>query len=76
MTVNGASINHVMGVKERSIQKRHENVTRGKVGDFQNPQRAILTFLNSEFCIFPVNLVVLAQDFQNQICFIAQGILS
>ena len=48
----------------------------GKVGDFQNPQRAILTFLNSEFCIFPMNLVVLAQDFQNQICFIAKGILS
>jgi hypothetical protein len=42
----------------------------------KNKILAILTFLNSEFCIFPVNLVVLAQEFQNQICFIAQGILS
>ena len=34
---------------------------------------AILTFLNFEFCIFPMNLVALTQDFQNQVCFIAQG---
>ena len=74
----GSSINHVTGgrVGLNFWKKRHENVTRGGGGDFQNPQRAILTFLNSEFCIFPMNLVVLAQDFQNQICFIAQGILS
>ena len=32
-----------------------------------------MTFRNYEFCIFPMNLVALAQDFQNQICFIAQG---
>ena len=30
------------------------------------PQRVILTFLNSEFCIFPMNLVALAQEFRNQ----------
>ena len=40
---------------------------------FSNPQRVILTFLNSEFWIFPMNLVALAEDFQNQIFFIAQG---
>ena len=40
---------------------------------FSNPQKVILTFLNSEFWIFPMNLVALAEDFQNQIFFIAQG---
>ena len=40
---------------------------------FSNPQRVILTFLNSEFWIFPMNLVALAEDFRNQIFFIAQG---
>ena len=40
---------------------------------FSNPQRVILTFLNSEFWIFPMNLVALAEDFQNQIFFIEQG---
>ena len=58
---------------EKTSRKRHEE---GGVRDLKNPQRAILTFLNSEFCIFLVNLAVLAQDFQNQICFIAQGIWS
>ena len=54
--------------------KRHESVTRGGESQiFSNPQRVILTFLNSEFWIFPMNLVALAEDFQNQIFFIAQG---
>ena len=39
----------------------------------QGSARVILTFLNSEFWIFPMNLVALAEDFQNQIFFIAQG---
>ena len=54
--------------------KRHESVTRGEGGSqiFSNPQRVILTFLNSEFWIFPMNLVALAEDFQNQIFFISQ----
>ena len=53
---------------EKSSGKRHEGGER-----FWNPQRAILTFLNSEFCILPMNSVALAQDFQNKICLIAQG---
>ena len=40
---------------------------------FSNPQRVILTFLHSGFWIFPMNLVALAEDFQNEIFFIAQG---
>ena len=40
---------------------------------FKNLQRATLTFFNSGFCIFPMTLVTLTQDFQKQICFIAQG---
>ena len=50
-----------------------QSVTRGGSQIFLNPQRVILTFLNSEFWIFPMNLVALAEDFQNQILFIAQG---
>ena len=63
-----------MTVGEGFWSKRHESVT-GEGGSriFSNPQRVILTFLNSEFWIFPMNLVALAKDFQNQIFFIAQG---
>ena len=57
-------------VLEKTSRKRHDG---GGVGVFSNPQRAILTFLNSEFWIFPMNLVALAEDFQNEIFFIAQG---
>ena len=42
-------------------------------GDFQKTQRVILTFLSSKFCIFQMNLVVLAQIIQNQIWFLGQG---
>ena len=61
----------VEGVFDKSVTKP----SRGGGGSqiFSNPQRVILTFLNSEFWIFPMNLVALAEDFQNQIFFIAQG---
>ena len=73
--VKGPSINHVTGGGWGFWSKRHESVTRGGGGSqiFSNPQRVILTFLNSEFWIFPMNLVALAEEFQNQIFFIAQG---
>ena len=44
--------------------KRHESVTRRGLEIFSIPQRAIFTFFNSEFCIFPTNLIALAQNFQ------------
>ena len=31
------------------------------------------SIFNSEFCIFPMNLVALTQNFQSRICFIAQA---
>ena len=74
MTTKGVSINHVTCGGGVELQKRHENVTGGGGSQiFSNPQRVILTFLNAEFWIFPMNLVALAEDFQNQIFFIAQG---
>ena len=57
------------------ITWRGVKASRGGGGSqiFSNPRRVILTFLNSEFWIFPMNLVALAEEFQNQIFFIAQG---
>ena len=70
MTTKGVSINHVTGDRiAKASRIRHE----GGSQIFSNPQRVILTFLNSEFGIFPMNLVALAEDFQNQIFFIEQG---
>ena len=55
----------------KAARKRHEGGGGSQI--FSNPQSVILTFLNSEFWIFPMNLVALAEEFQNQIFFIAQG---
>ena len=67
-------MNHVMGGRGRDFlkasRKRHEG---GGDRKFSNPQREILTFFNSGFCILPMNLVALAQEFQSQNCFIAQA---
>ena len=52
----GPSINHV----------------RGGLEIFSNPQRAILTIFNYVFCIFPMNLVALAQNFESRIRFFGQ----
>ena len=60
------------GVLVKASRKRHEG-GGGGAQLFSNPQSVILTFLNSEFWIFPMNLVALAEEFQNQIFFIAQG---
>jgi len=65
MTTKGVSINHVTGDRiAKASRIRHEG---GGSQIFSNPQRVILTFLNSEFGIFPMNFVALTEDFQNQI---------
>ena len=45
----------------------------GRVADFFKPTKSHFDIFESEFWIFPMNLVALAEDFQNQIFFIAQG---
>ena len=69
------SINHVTEGKEGSIEKSVTKTSRGggEVKDFLKPQSAILRFSNSVLYDLSMNLVALIRDFQNQICFIAQG---
>ena len=73
----GPSINHVTVGGEGFWQKRHETVTR-EVGvkDFLKPTKCdfdIFPFFLFMFYQSVYAIVALVQDFQNRICFIAQG---